>query len=91
MYKGGKVKDSIIIIEAPNKCEKIEKFSGAKVFATKGHFKTLPLENYINWDNYEPRYEFSTPERKKAMDYIFHNVVAKMYILRPTQIEKVML
>lgn len=65
------MKDSIIIIEAPNKCEKIEKFSGAKVFATKGHFKTLPLENYINWDNYEPRYEFSTPERKKAMDYIF--------------------
>lgn len=66
-----KLQDSIIIIEAPNKCEKIEKFSGAKVFATKGHFKSLPLENYINWDTYEPYYEFSNTERKKAMDYIF--------------------
>ena len=64
------LQESIIIIEAPNKCEKIEKFSGAKVFATKGHFKTLPLENYINWDTYEPNYEFSSIERKKAMQYL---------------------
>ena len=30
-----KLQDSIIIIEAPNKCEKIEKFSGAKVLRQK--------------------------------------------------------
>lgn len=63
--------NAVIIIEAPNKCEKIQKFSGAKVFATKGHFKSLPLENYIDWESYEPHYEFSSPERKKSMDYIF--------------------
>ena len=75
-----KLQDSIIIIEAPNKCEKIEKFSGAKVFATKGHFKSLPLENYINWDTYEPNYEFSSTERKRQWIIYFLPVVAKMYI-----------
>lgn len=63
--------NAVIIIEAPNKCEKIQKFSGAKVFATKGHFKSLPLENYIDWESYEPHYEFSSPERQKSMNYIF--------------------
>ena len=33
--------NTVIIIESPNKVEKISKYSGAKVYATAGHFKTL--------------------------------------------------
>ena len=33
--------NTIIIIESPNKVEKIAKYSGAKVYATVGHFKAL--------------------------------------------------
>ena len=71
------LQDSVIIIEAPNKCEKIEKFSGAKVFATKGHFKSLPLENYINWDTYE---NFQVVSVKSLWITYFLRVAIKMSI-----------
>ena len=35
------MQDTIIIIESPNKVDKIAHYTGAKVFATKGHFKEL--------------------------------------------------
>ena len=35
------MQNQIIIIESPNKREKIEKITGARVYATRGHFKTL--------------------------------------------------
>ena len=36
--------NAVIIIESPNKCDKIEHITGAKVYATKGHFKELAKE-----------------------------------------------
>ncbi len=56
--------DTLIIIESPNKVEKIQKITGAKVFATAGHFKGLTQDFLKNFDNYEPVFDF-TDERKK--------------------------
>ena len=64
-----KMQNSIIIIESPNKCEKIAHYSGAKVYATKGHFKEL-AQDYVNWDNYNPK--FVTKESsKKHINFLF--------------------
>ncbi|WP_096024802.1 type IA DNA topoisomerase [Campylobacter lanienae] len=50
--------NTIIIIESPNKVEKIAKYSGAQVYATKGHFKTL-ADNFLkDYENYEPIFEY---------------------------------
>lgn len=50
--------NTVIIIESPNKVEKISKYSGAKVYATAGHFKTL-ANNFLNdYESYEPIYEY---------------------------------
>ena len=50
--------NTVIIIESPNKVEKIAKYSGAKVYATVGHFKAL-ANNFLNdYENYEPIYEY---------------------------------
>lgn len=62
---------SIIIIESPNKKDKIEKISGFETFATIGHFKDLPASYYLNWDTYEPNFEFKSEEAKKRMNFIF--------------------
>ncbi|GAA7066764.1 hypothetical protein Kyoto46A_03630 [Helicobacter pylori] len=35
------MKDSVIIIESPNKVEKIKQLTGAEVYATIGHFTNL--------------------------------------------------
>lgn len=52
------MQNTIIIIESPNKKEKIAKITGAKVYATKGHFKEL-AQNFLNdYENYEPIFEF---------------------------------
>lgn len=54
---------SIIIIESPNKEEKIKKYSGFDTYATKGHFKTLSSNIFLlneknNQDefSYEPEF-----------------------------------
>lgn len=60
---------SVIIIEAPNKCEKIAHITKAKVFATKGHFKQLAEEEWLNFDSYEPKFDFMC-EKKKSIDHI---------------------
>lgn len=60
---------SVIIIEAPNKCEKIAYITKAKVFATKGHFKQLAEEEWLNFDSYEPKFDFMC-EKKKSIDHI---------------------
>lgn len=56
--------NALIIIESPNKVEKIQKITGAKVFATAGHFKGLTQDFLKDFDNYEPIFDF-TDERKK--------------------------
>ncbi|GAA9471370.1 hypothetical protein BTM449_02360 [Helicobacter pylori] len=49
------MKDSVIIIESPNKVAKIKEITGAKVFATIGHLcnlkammKTITLSRPLN-------------------------------------------
>lgn len=62
---------SVIIIESPNKKDKIEKISGFSTYATIGHFKDLPSSYYLDWDTYEPNFEFKSEEAKKRMNFIF--------------------
>lgn len=62
---------SIIIIESPNKVEKVKKYSGYETYATKGHFKSLTKNFIKNYDTYEVEYDFSNEEAKKRMNYIF--------------------
>lgn len=57
------MQDTIIIIESPNKVEKIAHYTGAKVFATKGHFKELSKLIVKDYTNYEPDFELN--EKKK--------------------------
>lgn len=57
------MKDTIIIIESPNKVEKIAHYTGAKVFATKGHFKELSKLIVKDYTSYEP--DFELMEKKK--------------------------
>ncbi|GAA7264582.1 hypothetical protein HpCK38_19160 [Helicobacter pylori] len=62
--------NQIFIIEAPNKCEKIEQITGAKVFATKGHFKQLAEEQWIDLQSYTPNFDFMKDKKKNIDFYI---------------------
>lgn len=73
--------DTIIIIESPNKCEKIEKITGAKVYATKGHFKTLTKEIVKDYQSYEPIFEFKDSSVKNRMNAIFNDCKGKDVII----------
>ncbi|EFO9318205.1 type IA DNA topoisomerase [Campylobacter lari] len=75
------LKDTLIIIESPNKTEKIEKITQAKVFATKGHFKSLSREVFKDYENYEPIFEFSNDDVKKRMNYVFSQCKNKDVII----------
>ncbi|EAK0768207.1 type IA DNA topoisomerase [Campylobacter lari] len=75
------LKDTIIIIESPNKIQKIEKITQAKVFATKGHFKNLNKDIFKDYENYEPIFEFSDDDVKKRMNYIFSQCKNKDVII----------
>lgn len=62
---------AIIIIESPNKREKVKTYSGFETYATIGHFKSL-TQNFIkNYEDYECEYDFKDEETKKRMNYIF--------------------
>ncbi|ECL7558327.1 type IA DNA topoisomerase [Campylobacter jejuni] len=74
------MKDTIIIIESPNKIEKIEKITGAKVFATKGHFKQLTNNIVENFENYKPIFEIKS-EKKQFMNNIFKDCENKNIII----------
>lgn len=61
------LQNALIIIESPNKKDKIAKITGAQVFATGGHFKGLSKEVIKDTESYEPILEFK--EGKK--NYIY--------------------
>ncbi|WP_236096402.1 toprim domain-containing protein [Helicobacter sp. MIT 11-5569] len=61
------LQNALIIIESPNKIDKITKITGAKVFATGGHFKELSKAVIKDTESYEPILEFK--ENKK--NYIY--------------------
>ena len=49
--------NALIIIESPNKVDKIRKITGAKVIATAGHFKSLAQDFLKDTESYEPIFE----------------------------------
>ncbi|TLD84680.1 type IA DNA topoisomerase [Helicobacter trogontum] len=64
------MQNSIIIIESPNKCEKIVHYSGAKVYATAGHFMQLRNDDsYVDYDTYEPQF-IMMKEKEKSINFI---------------------
>ncbi|MDD7422168.1 type IA DNA topoisomerase [Campylobacter hominis] len=75
------MQNTIIIIESPNKCDKIEKITGAKVYATKGHFKTLTKEIVKDYQNYEPVFEFKDDSIKSRMNGVFNDCKGKDIII----------
>ncbi|GAA7538254.1 type IA DNA topoisomerase [Helicobacter pylori] len=56
--------NSVIIIESPNKVAKIKEITGAKVFATIGHF--MQLKSYDENNNFKPTFEYD-PQKKKCI------------------------
>ncbi|MBK3505368.1 type IA DNA topoisomerase, partial [Campylobacter fetus subsp. venerealis] len=72
---------TIIIIESPNKCDKIEKITGAKVYATKGHFKTLSKDIVKDYQSYEPIFEFKDDSTKNRMNGVFNDCKGKDVII----------
>ncbi len=72
--------DAVIIIESPNKCDKIEHITGAKVYATKGHFKELAKEIVVDYTGYEPIFEMKE-QSKHRMNEIFNNCKGKDVII----------
>ncbi len=52
----------VIIIESPNKVDKIKEITGAKVFATIGHF--MQLKSYDENNNFKPTFEYDLQKKK---------------------------
>ena len=73
--------DSIIIIESPNKREKIQKFSGFDTYATAGHFKSLTKNFIKDYDSYEVEFDFISETKKKDMNFIFSKCTDKEVII----------
>ncbi len=57
------MKDSVIIIESPNKVEKIKQLTGAEVYATIGHFTNLIGVDIEN--NFACKFEIKEDKAKK--------------------------
>ncbi|AIR81566.1 DNA topoisomerase I (plasmid) [Campylobacter fetus subsp. venerealis 97/608] len=74
------MQNTIIIIESPNKCDKIEHITGAKVYATKGHFKELTNEIVANYQSYEPVFEFKEAS-KSRINAMFNDCKGKDVII----------
>ena len=72
--------NAVIIIESPNKCDKIEHITGAKVYATKGHFKELAKEIVADYTGYEPIFEMKE-QSKHRMNEIFNDCKGKDVII----------
>lgn len=73
--------DTIIIIESPNKKDKIQKISGFDTYATKGHFKSLTKNFIKDYDSYEVEFDFIDEEAKKLMNFIFSQCSGKEVII----------
>ena len=70
------LENAVIVIESPNKRDKIAKITGAKVFATLGHFKELTKEIVKDTQSYEPLLEFKK-EKINSIYNILKNVENK--------------
>lgn len=72
------MKNSIIIIESPNKIKKIESITGAKVFATAGHF--LELKDIDISKGFAPVFDYVESKKKNMMFCIKECKDKKVYI-----------
>lgn len=72
--------NTIIIIESPNKVNKIEQITGAKVYATKGHFKELTNQIVVDFKSYEPIFDFKE-DSKSRINAIFNDCKGKDVVI----------
>ncbi|AGL69084.1 type IA DNA topoisomerase [Helicobacter pylori] len=70
--------NSVIIIESPNKVAKIKEITGAKVFATIGHF--MQLKSYDENNNFKPTFEYDPQKKKRIFEIIEACKNKKVYI-----------
>ncbi|MDU9770966.1 type IA DNA topoisomerase [Helicobacter pylori] len=72
------MKDSVIIIESPNKVAKIKEITGAKVFATIGHF--MQLKSYDESNGFKPTFDYDQEKKKRIFEIIEACKNKKVYI-----------
>ncbi len=86
LHKAPKVKflkeqqmnNSVIIIESPNKVAKIREITGAKVFATIGHF--MQLKSYDESNGFKPTFDYDQEKKKHIFEMIEACKNKKVYI-----------
>ncbi|WQV39008.1 type IA DNA topoisomerase [Helicobacter pylori] len=72
------MKDSVIIIESPNKVAKIREITGAKVFATIGYF--MQLKSYDESNGFKPTFDYDQEKKKHIFEMIEACKNKKVYI-----------
>ncbi len=70
--------NSVIIIESPNKVAKIREITGAKVFATIGHF--MQLKSYDESNGFKPTFDYDQEKKKHIFEMIEECKNKKVYI-----------
>ncbi len=70
--------NSVIIIESPNKVDKIKEITGAKVFATIGHF--MQLKSYDESNGFKPTFDYDQEKKKHIFEMIEACKNKKVYI-----------
>ncbi len=70
--------NSVIIIESPNKVAKIREITGAKVFATIGHF--MQLKSYDESNGFKPTFDYDQEKKKRIFEIIEACKNKKVYI-----------
>ncbi|NHA77953.1 type IA DNA topoisomerase [Helicobacter pylori] len=70
--------NSVIIIESPNKVAKIREITGAKVFATIGHF--MQLKSYDESNGFKPTFDYDQEKKKHIFEMIETCKNKKVYI-----------
>ncbi|WP_219026471.1 type IA DNA topoisomerase [Helicobacter pylori] len=77
--------NSVIIIESPNKVAKIREITGAKVFATIGHF--MQLKSYDESNGFKPTFDYDQEKKKHIFKMIEACKNKKVYIATDTDRE----
>ncbi|WRF65874.1 type IA DNA topoisomerase [Helicobacter pylori] len=77
--------NSVIIIESPNKVAKIREITGAKIFATIGHF--MQLKSYDESNGFKPTFDYDQEKKKHIFEMIEACKNKKVYIATDTDRE----
>ncbi len=76
--RSNQMNNSVIIIESPNKVAKIREITGAKVFATIGHF--MQLKSYDESNGFKPTFDYDQEKKKHIFEMIEACKNKKVYI-----------